>query len=408
MNHLPNPPTNPARMIRLRIGTGLDALDFDQFPDDSRQFGRNFIQRVNGLVPDRYLPSGAHSSAIGRAIARAVPYVNDTCPLALRRANLPPNCDFRERCRVIASLIPITYFPTSGEVKNRFFEGLIRYLLEVRAKVDSFNPPSLPAPAHRRVPGTSGPTSSSSSNPGSNETSAIKIESDNEGNPIGTSSKKRKTTKNTMRHVANSSSETPKKRKRKSEVLGDPEPPHERRAALLAEPSPLGLQNAHNPVVQVTERRPDVKGITEQLRIGLEVSPATRTSPESSGHETTDEDSETESETSSEDASDYGDVRPSIESTSEVAAPRPPKSKKKPLNVYRAMYEEASEEIRFLQDLLMKGAGLTEADLKAAKIRVNNKMSYKYAFESVYNRDHQEERPAKTHKPAKKKARVTI
>ncbi|KAK5462629.1 hypothetical protein LTS15_002341 [Exophiala xenobiotica] len=377
--YLSNPPTNPARMIRLRIGTGLDALDFDQFPDDPRQFGRNLIKRVNGLVPDRYLPSGAHSSAIGRAIARAVPYVNDTCPLALRRARLPANCDFRERCRVIACLIPITYFPTSGEVKNRFFEGLIRYLLEVRVKVDSFNPPSLPAPAHRRVPGISGPIDSSSSNPGSNETSAIKIEDSDEGQSVPSSSRKRK---------------------RKTEA-----------SEKQTKPPPTGHQNAPvipKPTIEVTKRRPDVDGITEQLRKALGVSPAIGRTPEISVHESGEEDSETESEGSSEDDSGYKDVRPSIESTSEVAAPRPPKSKKKPLNVYRAMYEDASEEIRFLQDLLTKGAGLTEADLKAAKIRVKNKMGFKYAFESVYNKDQQEQRSTKAHKPAKKKARLTI
>ncbi|KAK5241162.1 hypothetical protein LTS06_012201, partial [Exophiala xenobiotica] len=376
------PSANSRPMLRLRIGTGLDALDFDQFPDDPRQFGRNLInprhfgrnliKRVNGLVPDRYLPSGAHSSAIGRAIARAVPYVNDTCPLALRRAELPPNCDFRERCRVIASLIPITYFPTSGEVKNRFFEGLIRYLSDVRAKVDSKNPPSLPAPApaHRRVPGISGPTDSSSSNPGSNETSAIKVEDSDEGQSVPSPSRKRK---------------------RKTEA-----------SEKQTKPPPTGYQNAPvipKPTIEVTKRRPDVDRITEQLRKGLGVSPAIGRTAEISVHESGEEDSETESESSSEDDSDYEDVRPSIESTCEVAAPRTQKPKKKPLNVYRAMYEEATVEIRFLQDLLTKGAGLTEADLKAAKIRVNNKMGFKYAFESVYNRDHQEERPAKTHKP---------
>ncbi|KAK7902397.1 hypothetical protein LTR67_002042 [Exophiala xenobiotica] len=413
------PSANSRPMLRLRIGTGVDTLDFNKFANGRQQFSQNLIEHINGLIPPQYHTSNASSTTIHGAIATAITYINDTAPIALRRETLPQNIGWRERCRVIASLIPVSYFPTQGDVTHRFSHGLIRYLEDVWGKSHGVHP--LPALVNvatsavtknrsRTLPSKSGQNASTPSSPGSTETSAIKIESDNEGNLVR-SSKKRKKTKNTKRQVANSSSETPKKRKRKTEVLGNPEPPHKRRAALPADPrtnpSPLGLQNAQAPVVEV-RRHDNVNMLTEQLRTGLEVSPAVGRLTQTSGDEITDEDSETESETSSEDDSEYENVRPSIESTSEVAAPRPPKSKKKPLNVYRTMYEEASEEIRFLQDLLTKGAGLTEADLKAAKIRVNNKMSYKYAFESVYNKDQEEQRPTKAHKPAKKKARITI
>lgn len=163
-----------------------------------------------------------------------------------------------------------------------------------------------------------------------------------------------------------------------------------------------------DPVVEVTARRPDVDAITEQLREGLEVSPAMGRTPETSGHESSEEESQTESETSSEEESEYEDIRPSTESATEVSEPRRPKPKKKPLNVYQAMFEEAQEEIRFLTDLLTKGAGLTEADLKAAKVRVKNKMGFKYAFESVFNKEQEKEQPTRARKPPRKKKRVTI
>jgi hypothetical protein len=324
-------------MIRLRIGTGLDALNFKKFSHGHRHFTRSLIKRINGLVPDRYQPPGVLSPAIERAIARAVTYVNDTCPPALRRVKIPQNCAFRERCRIVAGLIPITYFPPSGEVTDRFFQGLIRYLEDVQANNYSINPPSLPAQSNvlrspittqqaRHVSGISGRTNSSSSNPGSNETSAIKIEDSDEGQSVPSSSRKRK---------------------RRTEA-------YENATTRQTKPPPRAKQDAPvipNPIVEVTERRPDVHGITEQLRHGLEVSPAIGRLPESSIHETTDEESETESETSSEEESEYEDVRPSVESASVEVTPRTHKPKKSPLNVYRAMYEEATVEIQFLQDL---------------------------------------------------------
>ena len=378
------PSANSALMLRLRIGTGVDALDFKMFSNDPH-LSRYYIQQINGLIPSRYrLPKKTFRTAIGRAIAGALTYVNETCPPALRLDKLPHGCDWPGKCRIIASLIPVSYFPSLGEVTHRFYHGLIRYLQDTQAKGHILHP---------NTPSTNPP-------PGSDQTSAIKIESEDEGQSA------RSPGKTKGRRKSN-------KRKRHSEVSANAAPQNERNAAhhnKRTKPPSMG-QNGPiipDPVVEVTARRPDVDAITEQLREGLEVSPAMGRTPETSGHESSEEESQTESETSSEKESEYEDIRPSFESAAEVSEPRRPKPKKKPLNVYQAMFEEAQEEIRFLTDLLTKGAGLTEADLKAAKVRVKNKMGFKYAFESVFNKEQEKEQPTRARKPPRKKKRVTI
>lgn len=75
----------------------------------------------------------------------------------------------------------------------------------------------------------------------------------------------------------------------------------------------------------------------------------------------------------------------------------PAKQRRAPQNVYKIMYLDSQEEVRFLQALLEEGAGLTRHDIKACKVRVGRGRTFRYAFDMVFRpREGQQKAPRTT------------
>lgn len=105
-----------------------------------------FCQSVEKLVPLEYLSRIPHrlgNEFFGLA-DRALLYIHDICPPALRHGPLEAPQGWPKACWKIASLIPATFFPENGEKCERFSEGVTAYLQDsfTRAQGNANNSPS--------------------------------------------------------------------------------------------------------------------------------------------------------------------------------------------------------------------------------------------------------------------------
>lgn len=381
------------------------------------RFDQQLISRVDQLVPARYGAGSDSKTPIRRALERATRFVHDTCPAGLKRDLLRrPNALF-ERCRVLGSLIPVHHFPPDGHVLDRFLKGLVEYLEEQNTTGGNPAPVNQPQSNGAAAATADGPQPATSSpviieahtlapvTAGSDERSAIKIESDTE--PATSPARRKKSRK--KRSSTKKPDKTTKKRKRDETATAsgadgaadDAERTQLRpkkklkRSSRLRVPSPvvdLGPQGLQADIEQVSTRLHSRLTVTERNR-------------QTTDPENVDTESSHESDSSGDPDFFERDKQAGVSGEDRPREMRDSR-RKKPLNVYKTMYEDGQDEIRFLQDLLIKGAGFTEADLKASKVRVKNGKSFKYAFELAFNKE--KERDGASKDAPRKRPRVTL
>ncbi|KAI1614798.1 hypothetical protein EDD37DRAFT_407183 [Exophiala viscosa] len=405
-----------SRMVSLKIRTGENIIDGENSSFNNYDISQPLISRIEQLIPARYKSPPHSKSRIFAALEDAISFVHNTCPAGLKRGNLPRADTLSEKCRLLGSFIPIPYFPPSGRPVDRFLGGLITYLEDQNTRgvtapspVDTPQSGAAASKTDARQPpiAESGPGRAQLPTPptlGTDEISAIKIESDTEtGTPKGLRKQSRKKGSSTRQL---SSAAKRRKRREAANLERDAADDNTRRPPTHPKKKKAKAflhHRASSPVLDLTPQPPqiDVASVSAQLRDRLNVTPKER--PSRNGQSSDSESSE-ESDSSSDSDSRPVVANPAGARKEEQQRELHRAKRRKPLNVYRAMYDEAQEEIRFLQDLLMKGAGLTEADLKACKVRVKNGRGFKYAFDLVYNPDVDD----RGKEPPRKKVRVSL
>ncbi|KAK4947386.1 hypothetical protein LTR10_013754 [Elasticomyces elasticus] len=383
-------------MVIFKIRTGQQMLDEEKDSLEDYRMDQNLVRRVDSLVPGRYTAGPNAKSEIRRVLERVTKFVHETCPAGLKRPLLPGPDTLFEKCRVLGGFIPVQHFPPSGHVLDRFLKGVIAYLEEHHRRVGTAVPPgdsrqsdtsvaNMHAPPQPTVvsepEGAQLPTPAT---PGTSETSPIKIESDTEA---GVSPGLRRSSRKKASLPRKPNKATKKRRRDGPSNTKESDATHDNaqraRYPPMKRAKPSSNHRASSPVVDLTPQRTrtDVDRVSTQLRKRLNVTPQEQPSrirrpsePESSEESDSSHDHDYTAKPTDRDGAQERDRGRAIRDN----------RRRKPLNVYQAIYEEAQEEIRFLQGLLIKGAGLTEADLQASKVRVRNGLGFKYAFEFAY------------------------
>ncbi|OQV07847.1 hypothetical protein CLAIMM_12210 [Cladophialophora immunda] len=346
-----------------RIEVGTDVLDFTSFPKNPHTLMGDPLQRVVRLLPGS---DGAeypgdpswHKFVLDEALA----VVNMTCPpalhLQLRRSVLRAIQTAPAKCHLLASLIPVRYFPESGTMMDRFFAGLISFLeknhqfagqhaMDMDYQQQTLSTTSTQTSNVGRA--RMGTSRSDRQSKWRKPHSGPKLTSNNHVPPLRDDPKNNPETSST--HKGKRKAEiSPGKavqasfsRKRKSLDAETPTKDSNEETAGMEDPTPSKRKKKKK--IKRTTRDPTA-------------SPTPTPPPEPR-------------------------VVIKLEDSSDDEPAHTPQPRKKRLNVYENMYHDAREEIRFLERFLWHGAGISKTDIDASKIRVAAGQTHKRAFEQV-------------------------
>jgi hypothetical protein len=402
-HHLPLTPAISEGQSRI-LRSGANAFNFSKIQVKSFNDTQwRLLAQIDKLVPDRYRTRVPGSGFRWEVLDRTIICVYEACPANLRRGLPAPSGSFRGCCHSLAALVPKTFFPTAGRPLDRFLTGVISFLEQ-----EHINGPntSLSRQARQRniltpptssdpVPEDRAGNLSTTVSPAGVPPFHIKFESDDEVEMR----QDRKSTKRKEHRSPKSKEAAPnKKRKKSNGAAGEAANPHDgedrtrpanKKPKTQMNTTKTRKANVAAPVAKIPERfdseTSDAVLNSDAHPPKLEHEPEEDSDDSSSGSGTSsDDETSSEGDTSSEeDISSEEDTSSDNWSggSDDDDSGLPPMPG--PRNIYRMMYNDSKKEIQFLLSLLEKGAGITEDDVKACKIRVKNGYTFRYAFDMV-------------------------